>query len=258
MRTALTAVFILAFNAATAFGAFTPPAMTGPVNDRAGLLSQAAGGRIDTFLRDLWAHGGSQIAVLTVDDLGGTPVEQATIATTDAWKLGKATSDNGVLLLISKKEHDVRIEVGQGLEGVLPDAYAKRIIENVMIPEMRAGNFDRGILMGVNGILAYTDPKAGQIDDPTGAAGRGPNADAGERGHRRGFGGLPLGLKAIVAIMVIIWIFSGGGGGGSRRRRSIFWTGAGLGGLGGFGGGGGGGWSGGGGGFSGGGASGKW
>lgn len=237
-----------ALNAATAWAEFKVPPMVGPVNDYAGLISADDKNRMDSFLRALVNNGGSQIAVLTVEDLGGTTVEEASIKVTDAWKLGSAKGDNGVLLLIAKNDHALRIEVGQGLEGVLTDAYSKRIIDRLIVPDMRAGNYSGGIVAGVNGILAYTDPKAGQIGNPP----RQARAESDDGGGRRGFGGLPFGLKALIMIAVLLWIFTGGGGGG-YRRRGIFWTGGG-----GFGSGGGGGWSGGGGGFSGGGASGKW
>lgn len=238
-------------NAPAALADFKVPAMTGPVNDDAGMLSPATKSALDAFLGALWKQGGSQIAVLTVKDLGGIPIEEASIKVTNAWKLGTAKGDNGVLLLVSKDDRALRIEVGQGLEGVLPDAYSKRLIDNVIVPQMRAGDPSRAILLGVNGILGYTDPKAGLVPDPNGNAGQ-ANNNHDDYGGRSGFGGLPLGLKALVALIVLLWVLFGGGG-GYRRRRGIFWTGGG----GGFGSGGGG-WSGGGGGFSGGGASGKW
>lgn len=242
-------LFALLFSASAALADFSVPAMQGPVNDYAGIIAPETKTALDAYLRRLWEGGGSQIAVLTVDDLGGLTIEEASIKVADAWKLGTAKADKGVLLLVAKNDRSVRIEVGQGLEGDLPDAYARRIVDYTIIPQFRSGDFGRGVLLGVNAIASYTDPKSGEAADPD--EGR-QHVDTGRGG--RGFGGLPFSLKLIIALIVIGWLLFGGGGGGRRRGRGTFWTG-------GFGGGGfgsGGGWSGGGGGFSGGGASGKW
>jgi uncharacterized protein len=219
------------------------PPLTSPVMDQARMLSGDTTRLLDDQLTGLWKKGGSQIAVLTLDDLGGDAVEQVSIKAVEQWKLGTAKGDNGVLLLISKGDRKVRIEVGQGLEGALTDAYSRRIIADVITPAFKAGNIDIGVLRGVDAILRYTDPTEPSILQ----GGRQVASDReSESGGQHGFS---LGtLVFLIILVVIISLFNGRGRGGG-----LWWGGGG----GGFGGGGGG-FSGGGGGFCGGGASGSW
>jgi uncharacterized protein len=240
---------------------FKVPALTGPVVDGAGILDRATERVLEGGLRKLRDAGGSQINVLTVESLGGLSIEEASIKTTDQWKLGGAKTDNGVLLLVAPNERRVRIEVGQGLEGLLTDAYSNRIVRDVVTPWFKQGDYSSGILNGVAAIVHYTDPTV----DTAQLFGASGERDFQPRGTRK------VGWGPLIFFMILIFIiFAGGGGGGGRRRRrgmSPWAAGAlgygigrsGWGGGGGWsGGGGGGGWSGGGGGFSGGGASGGW
>jgi uncharacterized protein len=225
---------------------FQVPALTGPVVDQAGMLSSGARQRLEAFLRRLHDGGGSQIQVAIVSDLGGVSIEEASIKTVDKWKLGHAKTDDGVLLMIAAKEHRVRIEVGQGREGDLPDLIASRIIREVIVPGMRQGDPDRAVLAGVAAIVHYTDP--GFLEQQQTVSADSPPGRDGSR--------LLLILKIIFLLLILTPLFLG-------RFFGGFWGGGGFGGFGGggFGGGGfggGGGWSGGGGGFSGGGASGGW
>lgn len=206
---------------------------------------------MSNLLRTLHDSGGTQLQVLTVSDLGGLSIEEASIKVTDKWQLGNKKDDNGVLLLVAAKERRVRIEVGQGREGVLPDAIASRIIREVIIPNFRSGDADRALTAGVFAILHYTDPEF--IDSRGGGI---PKETAG--------GGRIFTKTEIFFMLLFILIFIIPALLFGPRRRLIRrygagpWSGGGFGG--GFGGGlgGGGGWSGGGGGFSGGGASGGW
>ena len=130
--------------------AFDVPRLSSPVVDNGGFLSRAAEQQLTSALIQIKKQGGgTEIAVLTVEDLEGTTIEQASIQVVDQWKLGDETKDNGVLLMIAKKERKIRIETGQGVEGALPDAYAKRIIDESMTPLFRSGNVEQGVLMGV-------------------------------------------------------------------------------------------------------------
>ena len=222
------------------------PRLQAPVNDLAGILSSQAISKIDSLIRSAKAQSGTQITVLIVPSLEGDTIEEASIRITDQWKLGEAKTDRGVLFLIAMKDRQLRIEVGQGLEGDLPDAFAKRIIDRV-VPYMRSGSYDAAILTGVLGILEKTDPKLSvteQVDEP------GPSNSS----------------VMTIAIFILIISFSilsrifgrhrfwGGGPRGPWGGGSSGWGGGGFSGWGS----GGGGWSGGGGGFSGGGASGRW
>ncbi len=98
------------------------PALRSAVTDQAGILSPATRQQLESALRQIQKIGGTQLAVLTVPDLAGLTIEQASIRVVDAWKLGSKKDDKGLLLMVARDERKVRIEVGQGLEGVLTDA----------------------------------------------------------------------------------------------------------------------------------------
>jgi uncharacterized protein len=193
------------------------------------------------------SKGGPQIQVLTVVNLQGLPIEEATIRVADAWTLGDKDKDNGILFLVSKEERKMRIEVGQGLEGDLPDVIAKRIISRVVTPLFKSGQMDRGLTEGVTAILSYIAPQFLE----------GREAPSHEQIESQGRGS-NLSFLFIIGLFLLISflrILMGRGGFAS----SGYHRGGGYIGGGGFGGGrSSGGWSGGGGGFSGGGASGDW
>lgn len=221
--------------------------------DLASLLKPETEARLTALLQQLNQAGGTQLQVVTVADLGDSPIEEATIKMTDQYKLGSAKGDNGILLLVAAKERRLRIEVGQGREGDLPDARANRIIQEVMIPRLREGSADNAIWAGVMSILHFTDPDFLEA--------------AGQRAPARGK--VSINRKAELFLWLVFFIFLVFSSifGRTRRGRAMgaagaWGLGSGWGGGGGFGGGGfgggGGGWSGGGGGFSGGGSSGSW
>lgn len=232
---------------------FKVPALTAPVMDEANIIDARTEEALNNAIRDLHDSGGSQINVLTVDTLNGVPIEQASIQVTDQWKLGTKKADNGVLFLIAMQDRKMRIEVGQGLEGVLPDAIANRIIQDRVAPYMREGKTSEAVLMGVASIIENSDPQF-DIRSHLGIQRRA------SRVSDNGDGG--LGWVIIIFFLFVIigrpllgLLFLGSRGG---RGGGGFYGGGGGWGGGGFGGGGGGSWGGGGGGFSGGGASGGW
>lgn len=223
---------------------FMVPALTGPVVDEGGMLSPSARAKLSRFLQELHENAGTQIQVLTVNDLGGLSIEEASIKVTDAWKLGSAKADNGILLMLSRQERRVRIEVGQGYEGDLPDVTASRIIRDVVIPRFKEGDIDRGVIDGVLAIVHYVNPK--YLEGHTAA----PRS---EKSFPIPFWVIILAVFGFFILPAFLRPRFG------RRNSWRGWDDWGGGGFGGFGGGsGGGGWSGGGGGFSGGGASGGW
>ena len=234
---------------------FTVPKLSGAVVDRAGLLSPATRERLEGALRELQRKGGTQLAVLTLPNLSGLTIEQASIRIVDAWQLGGEKADNGVLLLVARDERRVRIEVGQGLEGDLPDALAKRIVDEAMTPLFKSGDFDAGVTVGVYQIARVTNPGVDLR----------PYLEGGLRARRptRRRGGAGQSLMFLF-LGIPLLLMRGLGMGRYGRRRGAYlgagMLGAGLGSRGGFRGGGfgGGGFGGGGGGFSGGGASGGW
>lgn len=229
------------------------PELTSPVQDQAGLLTTRKAQQLDRTLRTLYSQTKTQLAILIVPTLNGESIEQASIKVAEKWKLGTAKEDRGVLLMMAIKERRMRIEVGQGLEGDLPDAYAKRIIDEVIAPLMRERAFDDAVTLGVAAIVQRTDPEF-PIANVLGVRA----SDAVRGGPART---LSLTEKifffAVLFLLFLLFV----------RYPSLFFllllssSRRGSGGYGGYYGGrgsGGGGWSGGGGGFSGGGASGGW
>ncbi|NVN90622.1 MAG: TPM domain-containing protein [Desulfuromonadales bacterium] len=132
------------------------PQLSGRVNDRAGLLTPGAVTALEQKLAGFERDQSTQIVVLTIPTLQGDDIDQFSIRVADAWKIGQKGKDNGVLLILARDERKVRIEVGMGLQGVLPDITASRIIRELMRPHLKAGDFDRGIAAGVDGIMAAT------------------------------------------------------------------------------------------------------
>lgn len=229
---------------------FQVPPLSASVVDQAQVLSPAFRQRMDVALRDLGKQTPTQMAILIVPELGGVPIESAAIQVVEKWKLGKKDTDRGLLLLVAMKERRMRIEVGQGLEGDIPDAIAKRIISDTITPRFKNGEIDVGIYWGVDDLISRAEP---QFDLKNYFGGK--ERKISNKGKKSERGGIAL----IILFSIIILIFRGLGGG--RSGGSGFYGGSGYGGGfggGGFGGGSSGGFGGGGGGFSGGGASGGW
>lgn len=136
--------------------ALDAPQLRGRVDDLAGMLSPEAAARLEQKLADFERETTNQVAVLTIPSLQGDDIDQFAIRVAEQWKLGQKGKDNGVLLILAQAERKVRIEVGMGLQGVLPDITASRIIRDVMRPYLKTGNFDQGVNAGVDAIIAAT------------------------------------------------------------------------------------------------------
>jgi uncharacterized protein len=126
------------------------PAQTGYVNDFASVLDDAAEAYLETFLGTLERDTSAEVVVVTVASLEGMTIEEYANKLFADWGIGKALQDNGVLLLVAPRERAVRIEVGYGLEPILPDGLAGEIIRTEILPEFRGGNVPRGIGRGLN------------------------------------------------------------------------------------------------------------
>jgi len=137
-------------------GALDAPQLRGRVNDLASMLSPEATARLEQKLAGFERETTNQVAVLTIPTLQGDDIDQFAIRVAEQWKLGQKGKDNGVLLILAQAEHKVRIEVGMGLQGVLPDITAGRIIREVMRPYLKTGSFDQGVNAGVDAIIAAT------------------------------------------------------------------------------------------------------
>ena len=136
------------------------PALTARVTDLTGTLNAEQKSTLNARLQTLKSQKGSQIAVLLVPTTKPEEIEQYSIRVTDQWKLGRKGIDDGVLLLIAKDDRRVRIEVGYGLEGVLPDVIAKRIIAEDISPHFMQGDFYGGIVAGITRIDAVIQGEA--------------------------------------------------------------------------------------------------
>lgn len=129
------------------------PPLTGRVNDTAGMLSAATRQQLEEVLARLEQTDSTQLVVLTIPTLGDEVLEEFSIKVVDQWKIGQKNLDNGAMLLIVKNDRKIRIEVGYGLEGSLTDLMAGRIIRNVIVPHFKAGNFDQGVVDGVQAMI---------------------------------------------------------------------------------------------------------
>jgi uncharacterized protein len=133
------------------------PPLTARVTDLTGTLSGGAVARIEKKLEDLETRKGSQIAVLIVPTTQPEDIDQYGIRVEDTWKLGRKGVNDGAYLIVAKNDRRVRIEVGYGLEGPLPDAIANRIVDETIAPRFKQGDFDGGIEAGVDQMIAVVN-----------------------------------------------------------------------------------------------------
>lgn len=133
------------------------------VTDRAGVLNPANVARLDTNMRDYEKATSNEVAVLILPSLEGSSVEEVATSIFHSWGIGKKGKDNGVLLLIAVKERKIRIEVGYGLEGALPDARSGDIIRGIIAPRLKEGKWDQGV---GDGLVAITSALARPASTP--------------------------------------------------------------------------------------------
>jgi uncharacterized protein len=117
-------------------------------------------------LKDLETRKGSQVAVLIVPTTQPEAIEQFSIRVAEAWKIGRKKIDDGALLVVAKDDHKLRIEVGYGLEGALPDVTARRIIDEIIVPRFKSGDFTGGISAGVDRIVRVIDGEPLPVPKP--------------------------------------------------------------------------------------------
>jgi uncharacterized protein len=263
------------------------PPLQARVTDLTDTLTPEQIGQLEQKLAAFEARKGSQIALLMLPTTKPESIEQYSIRVAEQWKLGREGVDDGALLLVAKDDRELRIESGYGLEGVLTDLVANRIVEDIIVPNFKTGDFFKGVNDGLDAMMRVVDgeplpePKStpggrggGQLESllmigfvmlfVVGGVlramfGRLPAAllVGGATGAIASFLIASLAVGAIVGVLAFLFsLVIGASGVGGRGYRRGGWTPGGLGG--GWGGGGGGGWGGGGGGFGGGGASGRW
>lgn len=264
------------------------PPLKGRVNDYANMISAPVKAQLEKELRSFEQTDSTQIVVLTVESLEGDDLADFSIRVAEKWKIGQKGKDNGAILVVAKKDRKTRIEVGRGLEGKLTDLTAGRIVQLVINPHFKRGDFDAGFSAGIRAMIDATrgefkadKPKRGTLKGKglssalpflifgaiilliLGKISRFLGGGAGLVGF--GALGLILGLSLVSVILLGIlglvlgiflpFLFGGSSRGGGGPGG--FWTGGGFGGGGGFSGGGDP-FGGGGGDFGGGGASGDW
>jgi uncharacterized protein len=259
------------------------PALTGRVVDETGTLSAEQKRALEAKLQAFEQHKGSQIAVLITGTTFPEPIESYSMRVGENWKIGRKGVSDGIVVVVAKSDRAMRLEVGYGLEGAIPDAIARRLIDEIFIPSFREGNFYDGLSAGIDRMIKVIDgeplPEVSQSN-----AGRGDLRSIESylvlfMVATLAFGGLlrrlvgrlpaamvvgagigflawlivaPVLVALLVGVVAFVLTLFGGSGGGMPGRLG----GGGFSGGGGFGGGGG--FSGGGGGFGGGGASGRW
>jgi uncharacterized protein len=250
----LLSAYVLLVHVSLASALDVPP-LRGRVNDYAGVMSQEQTRTMESQLAQFEQDTGHQVAVLTIPTLDGEDIEGFSIRVAENWKIGKKGFDNGVILVVAIKDRKLRLEVGYGLEGVLPDAIAKRITSDYIVPHFRSQDYAGGIIAGIDAVLKVIK------NEPLPESAR----------KKGGNQGSDINFFVMLAVTFAVLGLMGFGSMANRRRNSmwatrgrrdppIFWGGGGFGG-GGFSGGGGsdsGGFSGGGGSFGGGGASDSW
>ena len=284
MRATAIAVLLLVSLSALAEDRPIPP-LTGRVVDETETLAAEQKRALELKLQAFEQRKGSQIAVLITGTTYPEPIESYSIRVADAWKIGRKGVSDGILVVVAKSDRVMRLEVGYALEGALPDAMARRLIDEVFIPSFREGNFYEGLSAGVDRMIKVIDGEP--LPEVS-------NSNAGSGNPRSiesyfvlfivatlAFGGLlrsllgrlpaalvvgagigflawlivaPILVALLVGVVALVVTLFGGGGIPGRLGGGGF----GGGGFGGGGFGGGGGFSGGGGGFGGGGASGRW
>lgn len=265
------------------------PPLSGRVVDAAGVLDATQQQALESKLEAFELRKGTQIVVLIVDSTVPEPIEAFGIRVAESWKVGRKGVDDGLLIIVASGDRVMRIEVGYGLEGVIPDATAKRLIEEVFIPGFQGGDFNQGLSAGVDRVMALIDGEPLPPPKPQGGVGglqslqgyfvvfmmlvfvvggalramlgRLPAASlvGVGTGVLAWLVAAPLLAAGLVALVAFVFTLFGGAAAGLGGRRGRGGFGSGGFGGGGFGGGGlGGGFGGGGGGFGGGGASGRW
>ncbi len=251
---ALVILFLPLTAAARADEVPIPPAPTRWATDTAGFTSPQALQAADRMLEDFERATGNQILVWIGRTTGDTPLEDWTIKAFERWKVGRQKLDNGLVLFVFADDRKVRIEVGYGLEDKVPDALGSRILDQEILPRIRAGDHDGAVLAGINALRGAIAPDQAAAPSPlVPGADTAPDGDGAQRPASRVksvfemvvLGALVIGFLILLvtnpslALYILFSILSSGGGGGGGR-------------------GGGGGFSGGGGRSGGGGASGSW
>ena len=195
MRLVLAALLAAFFTTATCVGAaradVAVPLLKTRVTDLTGTLSEAQRGELESRIAAFEARRGSQIAVLLLPSTKPEEIEQYAIRVAEAWKIGRKKVDDGLILVVAKADRTLRIEVGYGLEGAIPDSAAKRVIEELIVPRFRNGDYYGGIRDGVDQLIRRAEGE--KLPPPAPASG----------GARSGADPFQYLVPAIIFIVVV-------------------------------------------------------
>lgn len=284
MRFLFSLIFLISMNVSGA--ELQLPSLSSPVMDMAGFLTEAERKDLSELAYEINTNNGPQITILTVNDMQDYPIEEFSIRVAEKWQLGTKEKDNGLLVIIAKAERQMRIEVGNGIEGEVTDYDTTKYTKELFPQYFKNGQFHAGLRIFMEDMAAKFNIKLNEGGNrivrraPQRAANKSGNfiimAILGilafgsmlfnkrpmARGLFTGAGFTGVSLLMGIPVMMMIFVFVIGLVLGlvgiGNFLTALAMSGGGRGGGGGFGGGGGGGWSGGGGGFSGGGSSGSW
>ena len=223
-------ILTLAFLSPLAWSEEKLPSPVGLINDFAGIISPEYEEKMNLLAREVLYETGATVAVVTLKDIGGSNVDEFTNRLYENWGVGKKGEDRGVMLLIALKERKVRIEVGYGLEGIIPDGLAGQIRDQAMVPYLKKGDYGMGLLNGLSAV-------AGIIAKDQGITLTGVSP-APERvsSRRRGYS---FGIFPFLFLLFVFWILARPGRRGGFALLPLLFLGAGRGGFrgsGGFGG----------------------
>lgn len=204
---------VLVWTLAAALHAQDYPAHTGKVNDFAGLLTSAERASLEAQLIELERATSAEIAVVTVTSLAGRTVEEYAAGLFHSWGIGKADKDNGVLLLVAPRERAIRIEVGYGLEGILPDGLAGALIRETFLPRFRDGDYRAGLLEGTARVVDIVRRNETLTPEQRAALDR-AEADSGKS----------WAMAAFMGLFVLLGAFGFGTGAGARVAGQLLFS----------------------------------
>ena len=198
MRTLIRLFGILALvfaSAAGAAGDVPVPPLNARVTDLTGTLNAGQVASLEAELRAFEQKKGSQIAVLMLPSTQPDTIEQYSIRVAERWKIGRAKVDDGVILVIAKKDQHLRIEVGYGLEGTIPDVVAKRVIREVIAPHLLANDFYGGIRDGTQTLMKLIEGE--KLPPPA-------------RAQTQASGSAPADYQSLFVVLLVVVVVAGG------------------------------------------------
>ncbi len=166
LKAGILSVLSFLFFSLSAYPLKIPEMPSARVSDYAGMLSQDTKENLENYLEALDGKTGIQIVVATFPSLEGESLEDFSIRLAEKWKIGHKDKDNGIIFLIIKQERKIRIEVGYGLEGSLPDATASSIIRNVIAPYFKNGDYNGGVTAGIEAIVKAISGNSTEYQEP--------------------------------------------------------------------------------------------